>query len=118
MRAMLATESQTREKVIEWLGDFLDAETTPYLGKRDEPRFYPWSAALELKCDGRVVVARGTNVSSSGVGFVCKLEIPPRSIVEIRCIDDEEDLWIPIRIQHSTQSVGSFKVGAKFLFDD
>jgi hypothetical protein len=116
---MIATDTQAKERVKEWLKAVRDddGEAEPYLGKRNEPRFFPWSSSMEISCDGQIFLARGLNLSANGVGFICKRDLPRGSVVEIRSVEDEDDLWIPIRIQHSTQSVGSLKVGAKFLFD-
>lgn len=90
-------------------------DTDNYLGKRCEPRLFPWSAVIEVSVDGAVVNGQGINISAQGVGFVCKHELTPKTVVEIR--KDGGDCWIPIHIQHCTQSVGSFKVGARFNFD-
>ena len=99
-----------------WLEDIrLEEETEPdsYSGKRSEPRWHPWCESIEIRTDDAIVFARGENLSLHGVGFVCKREIPPGATVHIKC--EGETTWIPVIIRHSTQTVGSYKIGAKFV---
>lgn len=102
--------------VEEWVRQAEEgADVDDYLGKRLVPRFTPWSEALELRIKGNVVNARGRDICRQGVGLLCKTQVSRREVIEMRPAD--EDYWIPIRIQHCTGTVGGYKIGAKFMFE-
>jgi len=110
---MSLTAREIRSIIDEWVGQAQQfTEEDNYLGKRNEPRFYPWSEPLEVNVNGKVVNARGENISKKGVGFVCKQAMRRGDMAGIR--PSGETVWIPVRVQHCTQTVGSYKVGASF----
>ncbi len=88
-------------------------ELDAYFGKRKEPRFHVWCEALELRVDDEIIVARGENLTSHGVGFVCKQSLSQSAELEMRRVG--ERAWVPIRVRHCTQTIGSFKIGARFI---
>lgn len=115
---MALNASEVRSIVKSWITRIREdgqAELDTYSGKRKEPRFYPWSESLQVRVGGEVIIARGENLSSQGIGIACRRELPRGAIVEMRRDGDRD--WIPIRIQHATQTVGGFKIGARFLTD-
>lgn len=114
---MPLTTHDIQSAVRGWLKDLRatgETEIDKYSGKRKEPRFYPWCEAMEVRFGKQTFIARGENLSREGIGFTCKTNIPRGSVAEMRRTGEET--WIPIRVQHCTQSVGVFKIGAKFIF--
>jgi hypothetical protein len=90
-----------------------DAQVDHYLGKRLEPRFFPWCEPLEIRVNGKTLLARGENLSRDGMGFVCKANLERGLIIEMR--RDGEDEWITMRVQHATQTISGFKIGARVV---
>ena len=109
------TDCEIEAIVSQWLQEIKeegDLEEDSYSGKRSEPRWQPWCESMELNIDGEVVLARGENLSVRGIGFTCKKEVRRGAVLQIRRTD--ETTWVPIRIQHCTQAIGLYKVGALF----
>ena len=105
-----------QEVVSGWLTELREFEETAldtYSGKRTQPRFYVWSEPLELRIDDEVFVARGENLGAKGAGVVCRQALTPGDEIEIRRVG--EQVWIRARVQHCTQTVGSYKIGLRFL---
>lgn len=88
------------------------AEADHYPGKRKSPRYAPWNPAIEVRANNKTMIARGLNISREGLGFTCKQPLVRGASVEVH-IEDYEP-WIPVRIQHCTQSVAGYKIGARF----
>ncbi len=115
---MALTQSDIHSIVKQWLreiGRDGDWALDLLAGKREELRYFPWAGRLEVRFENDHLLARGENLSRQGICFVCKREIPSGTIVEIRRPDEEP--WIPVRVQHATQTVGGFKIGGRFLAD-
>ncbi len=113
---MSSTQCDVQAIVKTWLKELRqggDVEMDKYFGKRTEPRWFVWGESLEVFVDDETVLARGENLSTTGLGFVCKRLLPRGEIVQVRRVDD--DYWVPVRVQHSTQTIGSYKVGARFV---
>jgi PilZ domain-containing protein len=101
----------------QWLNDLRrdgEAELDSYSGKRKSPRFHPWIVPLEIRMDDEIFIAHGENLSLEGVGFVCKARVGRGDVVDIRRTGDNE--WLQVRVRHATQTIGSYKVGATFIF--
>lgn len=113
--------TKTHRSIVEnWMKDLAESGEAcedNYLGKRESTRIFEWTEHLEIRHNGKTVMARGHNLSEEGVGFFCKHEFTRRDTAEIRREDDDDSCWVPIAIQHSTQTVGTFKVGATFQYD-
>lgn len=110
---MAPTAVNHKSLIKEWVFQArAEAEQDNYLGKRLMPRFAPWSEPLELRAGGKIINAQGRDISLQGVGFTCKQQLRRGEDAEIR--PHGESVWIPIRVQHCTLSVGVYKVGAKF----
>ncbi len=108
-----------RTIINHWLTEYCEsgeANEDSYLGKRTSTRYFEWSEPLEIRHKGRTLIARGSSLSTEGVGFVCKQRFDKRDEADIRRCGDEDDAtsWVPIVIRHATQTIGGFKVGARF----
>ncbi len=100
-----------------WLKDLRQCEETEldaYFGKRAQPRFHIWSEPLEIRFDDEVFIARGENLGTNGAGVVCRQSLSRGDEVELRCVGEQP--WVPARVQHCTQTVGSYKIGLQFLY--
>ena len=115
---MPETKARIQRVVMDWIRSAQGegtVEPDEYLGKRRLGRYTPFSEPLEVRVDGQIINARGRNICLQGIGFTCKMDLQRGRTVEIR--SDGEDAWVPVVIQHSTGTVGGYKVGARFTFD-
>ena len=94
-----------------------------FLGKRSAER-YVWPAAIEVLVDRgrrteRRVYFTGHDVSESGMGLFGRHKLTVGASISLRYADEGDDCpWVPARVEHSTRSVGGYRVGIRFLLDD
>jgi len=113
---MAETIHQLKLTIQEWIRSAqTESDPDTYLGKRLLPRYAPWCAPLDLRADGRTINAQGRDICVGGVGFTCKQEFPRGTVIEMRPHGSE--VWIPIRVRHSTATVSGYKIGARFVFE-
>ena len=116
----MADDQEYKETVRRWLKEAEESgETSTYEAKRSSSR-YSWNCAMELVVDGDglnddIMYVYTRDVSAKGVGLTCRQNLPDGTRVVIRRARTEP--WIPARIAHSTESVGTHKIGIELQFD-
>ncbi len=54
------------------------------------------------------------NISEAGIGFIAKEKLNPTQKVNVVLETNEGEIEIPATIVHCTESVGMYKIGARF----
>jgi len=113
-----------RQVVQAWVQDASGQNgSDAFLGKRSAER-YVWPAAIEVLIDRgrrteRRVYFTGHDVSQSGMGLFGRHKLTVGATVLLRYADEGDGCpWVPARVEHSTRSVGGYRVGIRFLLDD
>ncbi|MCP4590462.1 MAG: PilZ domain-containing protein [bacterium] len=107
--------ADARALVAEWLeAAKACGEADSYPGKRRHVRWV-WDQPLQIQTAEGVHYVRSRDVSETGIGLVCRLDLPSRMAVRIR--RDESEPWVRARVTHSTQTVGAFKTGVDLTFE-
>jgi hypothetical protein len=113
-----------RQIVQAWVQDAAGQNgASAFLGKRSAER-YVWPAAIEVLVDrGRRTERRtyftGHDVSESGMGLFGRHKLTVGASILLRYADEGDACpWVPARVEHSTRSVGGYRVGIRFLLGD
>lgn len=109
--------AETRQRWLESASQ--DPVPDNFSGKRQFARFR-WPAQLEIHIsasedgEGRAEVCyvTGRDISEVGVGFHCRRELLPFTLVQV--LLDGEEVKVPAIVRHCTQTIGGFLVGADF----
>ena len=115
---------KTREQMARFI-EQIRCEISPLErsdGRRAHWRFaYAIPAAVELEDPpvlGEPIYITTRDISVDGLGFVSHYNLRPGQKVLI-CVDaNGSQLEVPATVMHSTISVGMYKVGVEFDFDD
>jgi hypothetical protein len=70
-------------------------------------------AHLELRVDSEILHAGGCDISSDGVGVLCRRKFTAGQVVALR--RDPDEPWVPMRVAHCTQTVGGYRSGLRML---
>lgn len=118
---MLATSTPTTlsERIARFVEDYASEDVrNQFESRRNHPR-YTMSEPVDIMIDSEttpaeVVLATGRDISNGGIGIYANQSIPSGSDMVV-CIDDGRDKLFARAVSvHSTQSVGMFKIGARF----
>lgn len=114
----MTTDPNFAESLVQQASE-CGSEANSWLGKRQAPRFQA-AIELDLEVEGNPHFVRCTDVSEVGLQVLCRVPLASRVLgetVRIKRSDDGEDGWVPVRIQHITQTVGGYKVGLEYIED-
>ena len=92
----------------------LPVREDPNLFKRCEPRLaIREKTLLDLQLNGSDIISvSAIDVSDSGVGFLCRAELPTNQRVGLRLGFDHESQFEPFEVRRGTSTIGGFKIGA------
>lgn len=99
----------SREQINQWVQEAAaGGEADSYAAKRGEVRFdCRWDMEMRLRGLIHKVITR--DVSDNGVGVISEQEVKEGETIELRRNSDEA--WVRVRVMHTTQTVGRFKLG-------
>ena len=124
MNQLHCDSASLRQVIRAWVQDAAGQnEVGVFLGKRNAER-YVWPAAIEVLVDRgrrteRRVYFTGHDVSESGMGLFGRHKLTVRAAILLRYADEGDACpWVPARVEHTTRSVGGYRVGIRFTLDD
>ena len=110
------------EHCVSLLSAIEDADAAdPVLGRRGSPRWAFRAPALVRYEDDRrtqkIVPAHLRDLSPAGVGLLCRQAVPLHTLADLWVDAGAVRYHAKVRIVHCTRTVGSFKVGCRFVRD-
>jgi hypothetical protein len=106
----------TARRIIDaWVSEAREDGKSDVYGSKRKVARYTWDRPLEMLVGEQINYVYARDISSNGLGLVCKFRPRPQEVVHIRSSDAEP--WIRCRVAHVTQTVGAYKIGVELRFD-